>query len=90
MGGYVDKELLEWFTTEYPKYRKTKLDMGKSYIPFKKPAQIPFQLIGALAGKMSVAERIRLYESQIRKCNSGIRFFEIRKEAKLFVLKKRA
>src|SRR5215217_5482991 len=28
MGIYADKELLDWFVTEYPKHCKTKLDMG--------------------------------------------------------------
>lgn len=67
MGLYADEKLLTWFTNEYPNYSKTKLDMGKSCIRFKKPAQIPFQLIGELVAKMSAAEWIALYESQIRK-----------------------
>ena len=32
MGLYADEKLLTWFTTNYPKYCKTKLDMGKSCI----------------------------------------------------------
>lgn len=35
MGIYADPGLLEWFVTEYPKYCKSKLDMGKSCIRFK-------------------------------------------------------
>src|SRR5687767_3585981 len=30
MGLYADEDLLNWFTSEYPKHCKTKLDMGKS------------------------------------------------------------
>lgn len=65
MGLYADKKLLDWFTKEYAKQMKTKLDMGKSCIRFKKPDQIPFELIGALAGKMSVKDWIALYEKGI-------------------------
>ncbi len=36
MGVYAKKELLDWFVSEYPKYCKRKLDMGKSCIRFKK------------------------------------------------------
>lgn len=67
MGIYADKSLLDWFTAEYPKHSKTKLNMGKSCIRFKKPDQIPFDLIGDLAGKMTVQQWIDLYESAFRK-----------------------
>ena len=66
MGMYADKNLLEWFTSEYPKHSKTKLDMGKSCIRFKKTTDIPIQLIGELASKMSVQEWITLYEKAFR------------------------
>ena len=66
MGMYADKELLDWFTAEYPKHCKTKLDMGKSCIRFKKTTDIPIQLIGELASKMSVQEWIDLYEKTYR------------------------
>ncbi|PHS68393.1 MAG: hypothetical protein COB12_00625 [Flavobacterium sp.] len=67
MGIYSDPKLLEWFTSEYPKYVKNKLDMGKSCIRFKKIDQIPFQLLGELVSKMSVAEWITNYESVLKK-----------------------
>ena len=35
-GIYTSKELLDWFVAEYPKYVKTKLDMGKSCVRLKK------------------------------------------------------
>ncbi len=66
MGIYVNKEVLDWFVDEYPKHSKLKLDMGKSCIRFKKPEQIPLELIGQLMGKLSVADWIRDYEA-IRK-----------------------
>lgn len=66
-GIYANEELLNWFVGEYPKYIKTKLDMGKSCIRFKKPDQIPFDLIAELAQKMTVQEWINIYEKAIKK-----------------------
>lgn len=67
MGIYTNSELLKWFTSEYPKYCKQKLDMGKSCIRFKKLDQIPFELIGELVKKVTVEEWIATYESVIKK-----------------------
>lgn len=67
MGVYADKNLYDWFIAEYPKHMKTKLDMGKSCIRFKKPETIPYELIGELASKMTVQQWIDLYESAFRK-----------------------
>lgn len=67
MGIYTNSELLKWFTSEYPKHCKQKLDMGKSCIRFKKLDQIPFQLIGELVKKVTVEEWITTYESAIKK-----------------------
>lgn len=66
-GIYADPDLMQWFVDEYPKYVKTKLDMGKSCIRFKKPDQIPLQLIGELATKMTPQQWINLYEANIKK-----------------------
>ena len=63
MGIYAKPELLNWFVAEYPKHVKTKLDMGKSCMRFKKPEQIPFELIGELVQKMSVSDWIGTYEA---------------------------
>ncbi|MEN9598851.1 MAG: hypothetical protein RL596_1162 [Bacteroidota bacterium] len=62
MCVYADPILYKWFTTEYPKHSKAKLDMGKSCIRFKKPADIPFDLIGELVQKVTVDEWIERYE----------------------------
>jgi uncharacterized protein YdhG (YjbR/CyaY superfamily) len=62
MGIYANPKLLKWFTDECSKRLTGKLDMGKSCIRFKKPANIPFDLLGELAGKLTVAEWIKLYE----------------------------
>ncbi|MCD6069036.1 MAG: hypothetical protein K0S33_3862 [Bacteroidetes bacterium] len=67
MGMYADKKLLDWFVGEYPKHSKTKLDMGKSCIRFKKPDQIPFELIGELASKMTAEEWISVYEKNLKR-----------------------
>ena len=66
MGIYADPELLQWFQSEYPNYVKTKLDMGKSCIRLKKPEQIPFELIGELASKMTPQNWIDRYESAVK------------------------
>lgn len=67
MGLYADPDLLNWFTEAYAKQSKTKPDMGKSCIRFKKPEQIPFGLIGELVSKMTPQQWIETYESQLRK-----------------------
>lgn len=67
MGMYADKDIYDWFVAEYPKHCKTKLDMGKSCIRFKKPDQIPFELIGELLQKMTPQQWIDLYEANIKR-----------------------
>ena len=67
MGIYTDQKLMNWFENEYPKHNKLKLDMGKSCIRFKKIDQIPNELIGELAGKMSSVEWINIYETIIKR-----------------------
>lgn len=67
MGIYANNSLLKWFTEEYPKHCKTKLDMGKSCIRFKKLNDIPFKLISELVSKMDVAAWVKLYEKEIKK-----------------------
>jgi uncharacterized protein YdhG (YjbR/CyaY superfamily) len=67
MGIYAKPDLLEWFVSEFPKHSDRKLDMGKSCIRFKKPEHIPYALIGELVTKMSVADWIACYESELKK-----------------------
>lgn len=67
MGIYANPKLLNWFVEEYPKHSKTKLDMGKSCLRFKKVDEIPFKLIGELASKMSPKEWITIYETKFNK-----------------------
>lgn len=65
MGLYAMPELLAWFEAEYPKHAKSKLDMGKSCVRFKKPDQIPFALLSELLKKVSVEDWISVYESNL-------------------------
>jgi len=67
MGIYADKNLESWFVSEYPKHVKTKLDMGKSCIRFKKMDDIPFDFIGELAAKVSVEDWVSNYEKAFMK-----------------------
>lgn len=66
-GIYANEELLNWFVGEYPNHVKTKLDMGKSCIRFKKPDQIPYELIAELARKMTVQQWVEIYEKAIKR-----------------------
>lgn len=66
MGIYGDKALLDWFANEYPKHSKTKLDMGKNCIHFKKVEQIPYALIGELMKKITVEKWIEVYEANLK------------------------
>lgn len=66
MAIYAKKEVYDWFIAEYPKHCKRKLDMGKSCIRFKYLDDIPYELIGEMASKITVAEWINYYESSIK------------------------
>jgi len=65
-GVYMFPEVLEWFEEQYPTYVKTKLDMGKSCIRFKNMQTIPYQLIGQLCEKITVAQYVSKYEENLR------------------------
>jgi hypothetical protein len=67
MGIYADPGLLNWFKKEFSKHSKLKLDMGKSCIRFKKVDQIPIELIGELASKMTPQQWIALYEKNLKR-----------------------
>jgi hypothetical protein len=69
MGIYGNPELMNWFVNEFPNYSKAKLDMGKSCVRFKKMNEIPFELIGELVKKMTVADWVNQYESLYKKKN---------------------
>ena len=64
MDLYANKNLLDWFVAEYEKV-PSKLDMGKGCIRFKKPEEIPFELMGELAKKVTVQQWIDTMEGNI-------------------------
>ena len=66
MALYAKKELMDWFTSEYAKQCKYKLNMGKSCIRFKRMHDIPFELIGELTSKVNANEWINIYEKAIK------------------------
>ena len=67
MGMYANPALLKWFTDEFSKKSKKKLDMGKSCIRFKHPDDIPFDLIGELSAKITPQEWINAYEKNLKR-----------------------
>jgi hypothetical protein len=67
MGVYADEGLFKWFTTAHAKLSPKKLDMGKSCIRYKKSEDIPFDLIGQLAAKITPDEWNALYEKKFKR-----------------------
>lgn len=67
MGLYSSSTLLEWFLTEWHKKYSKKPEMGKGCVRFKKPDDIPYELIGQLASKMTPAQWIEQYEKVIKR-----------------------
>lgn len=65
-GIYAIPEIHDWFVAEYSKHSTRKLDMGKSCIRFQKAEDIPFELLGELASKLSVNEWIEVYEKNVK------------------------
>lgn len=63
--GNVDQ--LEWFRAEWPKHSKKKLNMGKSCIRFTKLEDIPLDLIGELASKITPEQWIDIYEKTMKR-----------------------
>ena len=67
MGIYADSAMLKWFTSSYARdFPQRKLDMGKSCQRYKKAEDIPFELIGELAAKITPQQWIKLYETIFR------------------------
>lgn len=59
--GMYEGRLLDWFKEEWAKVSKKKPDMGKACIRFKKPEDVPLQLIGELVSKVKPEEWIEYY-----------------------------
>lgn len=67
MGLYANPTLYKWFTEAHAKASTKKLDIGKSCMRYKKPEDIPFELLGELASKITPDEWIAAYEKAFRK-----------------------
>jgi hypothetical protein len=65
MGLYGGAHL-DWFKNEWPKHTNKKLDMGKACIRFKKPEDVPLDLIGELCTRMTPQQWIDCYESFLK------------------------
>ena len=67
MGIMGNKTLLAWFEEEYQKQVPTKLNMGKSCIRMTNVKNIPYELLGELASKMTLEEWLQNYEKYTNK-----------------------
>lgn len=65
--GLYEGELLDWFRKEWKNHSSKKLDMGKCCIRFKKPEDVPLELIGELCTKVTPEEWVAYYVSAIKR-----------------------
>ncbi len=63
--GLYDRALLAWLEREWPKHTEAKLDLGKCCLRFRRLDQIPYDLIGELAAKMTPQQWIAVYQRAI-------------------------
>ncbi|MDD9947435.1 MAG: DUF1801 domain-containing protein [Myxococcales bacterium] len=61
--GLYDGPLLAWLKREWPRHSAAKLDVGKCCLRLKRLEDIPYELIGELATKMTPDEWIATYEA---------------------------
>jgi len=64
---YMGNKHLDWFQNEWPKYSTKKLNMGKGCIRFAKPEDVPLDLIGKLAARISPQQWIEIYEKALKR-----------------------
>lgn len=62
---YGNHSLLDWFRDEWPQHSTKKLDMGKSCIRIKNSKDVPLDLIGKLASKVTPQQWIDIYEKAL-------------------------
>jgi hypothetical protein len=65
MGLYAGP-LLQWFQDEWKNNTTKNLDMGKSCVRFKKAEDVPLELIGRLAAKLTPQKWIEIYENALK------------------------
>lgn len=63
--GLSEGALLDWFRLEWPRHTTQKLDMGKCCVRFKKPHEVPLELIAGLARRVTPQQWISYYEEQV-------------------------
>lgn len=61
--GLYGEPLLDWFKAQWPRHSKAKLDLGKCCVRLKKLDDVPYELIGELASKMTTAQWIAAYRA---------------------------
>lgn len=66
MGLYAGP-LLSWFEHQWPRHTEAKLDLGKCCLRLRKFEQIPYRLLGELAGKLTPQDWIRAYEKTVKR-----------------------
>jgi len=67
LGLYASGPLLQWFQTAWSKNSAKKLDMGKGCVRFKKPDDVPLELIGKLASKLTPQAWIEIYQKALQR-----------------------
>lgn len=67
MGLYADPALLAWFKAECAKRLTKRLDMGKSCVRFRKPEDVPVELLADLCRRMTPKQWIAIYESKLKR-----------------------
>lgn len=67
MGLYADDALMQWFRAAWAERVEGRLDMGKSCIRLRKMDQVPHELIGELAGRMTPQNWIERYEAGVKR-----------------------
>ena len=63
LGLYGSAPLTSWFQSEWSKRAVKKLDMGKGCMRFKKIEDVPLDLIGELASKLTPQQWIEQYQN---------------------------
>ncbi len=63
--GLYGGPLLAWFTKNWNERVEAKLDLGKSCLRLHEPEQVPFELIGELAQRVTPEQWIAVYEANL-------------------------
>jgi hypothetical protein len=62
---YVDEPLPDWFRDRYQQIIGKKPDMGKSCVRFKRPSDVPLELIGETLRRAPLETFLEHYQAQI-------------------------